>query len=121
MWFGSALSPGPDASARLDCVLAAPLAAAERRQEEQDQRNQQHVDDQGLDEDEAQDQRAADDAGRGGVARDRLGGGGNRLALAQRAERRGNSQREPRADDRPVDDLEAGGAGAAIVCRGRER
>ena len=102
-------------------ALRAPGSLAERRQEEQDQRDQQHVDDEGLDEDEAQDQRAADVARRAGIARDRFGGGGNRLALAQRAERRGDPQREARADDRPLDDLEARGAGARLLRVERER
>src|SRR6266850_7709419 len=68
-------------------VLRAPGTAAERRQEEQDQRDQQDVDHEGLDEDETQDQRAADVTGRAGIPRDGFRRRRNRLALAERAER----------------------------------
>ena len=72
-------------------------ALLERRQEEQDQRDQQHVDDERLDQHEAEEQRAADVAGGAGVARDRFGGGGDGRALrrARRGRRRTPARSRP--------------------------
>ena len=56
-----------------------------------------------------------------GIARDRFGGRGNRLALAERAERGGNPQREAGGDHRPLDDLDARRAGARLLRVKRKR
>src|SRR3990172_10989835 len=64
----------------------------ERPKEEQDQRDQQHVDDERLDQHEAQDERAADVAGRAGIAGDRLGRRADGAALTERRESRGKRQ-----------------------------
>src|SRR6266542_4628223 len=79
----SLAAPGPSYRS-----LRAPGTLAERRDEEDDERDQQHINDEGLDQDETQDQRATDVAGRARIARNGLGGSGDRLALPERAERR---------------------------------
>ena len=74
-----------------------PPAADLRRErvgEEQDQRHEQRVDHQRLDQHQAEDHRAADVAGRARVAGDAFHRRADRLALAERAERGGNGQRE---------------------------
>ena len=76
------------------CPLRALLH--ERIEEEQEQRNQQDVDDQRLDEHEAQEQRAADVAGGAGVPRDGFGRRADGLALTERAEAGGNREGEAR-------------------------
>lgn len=48
--------------------------AAERRDEEEDQRDREHVDDQRLDQHETENQRAADVARRAGIPRNRFHG-----------------------------------------------
>src|SRR5439155_904173 len=93
---------------------------SERLDEEQNQRDEQHVDHERLDQDEAQDQVAANLAGRAGVPRDAFDRGSETAGLAQRAERGRNGQREARGDDRPLDQLRAaGGSGSGRDDRGR--
>src|SRR5687767_5454674 len=71
---GGALSSSP----ALDLKAASPAAsllgaaAAERVEEEQDQRDQQHVDRERLDQHQTEEQRAADVADRARVSRNRL-------------------------------------------------
>ncbi len=111
---GSAWRTATEAGARTAPTLRLVVSALtgvkaaalfERRQEEEDERDEQHVDDERLDQHEAEDQRAADVAGGPGVARNRFGGGADAAPLCQRAETGGEGQGEPCGDDRPLGDL----------------
>ena len=69
-----------------DASVLADLRRAERREEQQDQRDEQHVNDERLDQHEAQQQVGADVVARAGIARDGFHRGGHGLALAEGAE-----------------------------------
>src|SRR5207245_7621212 len=79
--------------------------ASERLDEEQNQRDEQHVDDERLDQNEPQDQVTANLAGCARIARDGLDRRRNATALPEGAERGRDRKREARPDDRPADDL----------------
>src|SRR6185503_5792692 len=94
----SARRPGwsPDAAAEGSALRR------ERLEEEQDQRNQQHVDREGLDQDQTEEQRSADVAGGRGIARNAFRRGADRPALRERRQTGRERQREPGGDDRPL-------------------
>src|SRR4029453_10837416 len=84
--------------------------SAERLEEEEDQGNEKDVDDQRLDQDEAQDQRAANVAHGAGIAGDRFGRRADSPPLRERAKAGGEGEREARGDDRPLGDLRRAGS-----------
>src|SRR5262249_2989978 len=103
-------SPVPGLTARVPSRLL-----HERIEEEQEQRNQQDVDDQRLDEHEAQEQRAADVAGSAGIPRDGFGRRADGLPLTERAEAGGNSDREDGGEDGPPQHLGVAGWGRRFL------
>src|SRR5262245_41459230 len=95
----SARRPGsvPDAAAEESAS-----GRRERLEEEQDQRNQQHLDPEGLDQDQTEEQRSADVAGGRGIARNTFRRGADCPALRERRQTGRERQREPGGDDRPL-------------------
>src|SRR5262245_26424253 len=83
-----------------------PYLAAERLEEEQQERNQQHVNDERFDQDETEDECASHVTSRSGVPRDGFSGRADRLALAERRESCRDPEGEAGGNDRPFGDLE---------------
>src|SRR5437762_2343618 len=76
-----------------------------RVHEEENQRDEQHVNHERFDQDESENQVAANLARRARIAGNALHRGSNRARLSQRAERGGNREREAGRDYRPPDNL----------------
>src|SRR4029079_9448350 len=95
--------------------------SSERFHEEQNQRHEQHVDDERLDQDETENEVAANLAGRARVARDAFDGGAQPAGLSQRPEGGRERQRETGGDDRPLRNRGARrGGGRFLRVNGRD-
>src|SRR5439155_4034083 len=97
-----------------------PLRRDAGEPEQQDQRDDQRIDDQRLDQDETKNQRAADVARRARVARNGFGGRRDRPPLAEPATRRREPQRKAGGDHGPHDEVRMRGPAGLLRIQGGE-